>query len=41
MYTYSKVVGVGAYGVVISAWFFKKGHKKYKVAIKLVFSGQG
>ena len=40
-YLHDKVVGVGAYGVVISAWLVQKGHKQRKVAMKLVFAGQG
>lgn len=40
-YLHDKVVGVGAYGVVISASAVNKGHKRYPVAIKLVFAGQG
>ena len=35
------VLGVGAYGVVVLADVVKKGHVKYKVAVKLVFAGQG
>ena len=34
-----KVLGVGSFGVVVLAYFVKNGHRKYKVAIKLVFSG--
>ena len=36
-----KVLGVGSFGVVVSADVVKKGHRKYTVAIKLVYSGGG
>ena len=38
-YAPEEVLGVGSYGVVVMASFVQNGHKKFKVAIKLVFAG--
>jgi len=40
-YVPSTVLGVGAYGVVVSADVVKNGHVKYKTAVKLVFADEG
>jgi len=37
-YAPEEVLGVGSYGVVVMAYFVQNGHKRYKVAIKLVFA---
>jgi serine/threonine protein kinase len=38
-YAPEEVLGVGSYGIVVLAYFVQNGHKKFKVAIKLVFAG--
>lgn len=40
-YVHKKVVGIGSYGVVVSADYVRNGHRKYQCAIKLVYAGQG
>jgi serine/threonine protein kinase len=38
-YAPEEVLGVGSYGVVVLAYRVQNGHRKFKVAIKLVFAG--